>query len=63
MSQEDLAAMATECGCKVSQAVLSRYESGAQTPGLEPALAIAKALGVSVDDLVEWPEKIPREME
>lgn len=38
----------------VGQNSISRYETGATTPGLDQAFKIASALGCSIDDLVGW---------
>lgn len=48
-SQEELAEAA---GMNVGN--VARYEAGINTPGLDTALKLAQALGVSIDALVGW---------
>lgn len=49
MSQEELASM-----IGVTRQTLSKYEAGESLPDIEKCSAIAKALGVTMDDLVNY---------
>lgn len=49
MSQEELAAM-----IGVTRQTLSKYETGESIPDIEKCSAIAKALGITMDDLVNY---------
>ena len=53
-----LADLSAETGISVS--TLSRLESGGRKPTLELLLALAKAHGVALDELVDAPETDPR---
>lgn len=50
LTQEQLATIA-----QLSQPTLSQYESGRVTPSLQAAKRIARALGVSLDSLIDEP--------
>lgn len=49
MSQEELAAL-----IGVTRQTLSKYETGESIPDIEKCSAIAKALGITMDDLVNY---------
>lgn len=49
MSQEELASL-----IGVTRQTLSKYETGESVPDIEKCSAIAKALGITMDDLVNY---------
>ena len=42
----------------ISESALSYYLSGQKTPGIKTTIALAYALGCSIEDLVDYGEKI-----
>lgn len=57
-SQEAMELEMRERGTPMVRGILSRYERGEQTPGIIPLRNIARALGVTVDTLLEEADNI-----
>lgn len=52
LTLEQLAAKAAEHGATIGKAQLSHIETGRSKPSLDTAIAVAKALGIAVEDLL-----------